>query len=64
VLKLDWATVKTLERQFMQAQLAKAGSLGPRFIGVDEIFVREGHTYRRVISDLVRGRPSWFGGED
>jgi transposase len=31
---------------------------------VDEISIRKGHTYRIVVSDLVRGRPIWFGGED
>ena len=33
-------------------------------IGIDEISVRKGHTYRIVVSDLVRGRPIWFGGKD
>jgi transposase len=30
----------------------------------DEISIRKGHTYRIVVSDLVRDRPIWFGGED
>jgi transposase len=63
-LKLDWDTVKTLEKQYMQSQLAKAGTPGPAAIGIDEISIRKGHTYRIVVSDLVRGRPIWFGGED
>jgi len=29
-LKLDWDTVKTLEKQYMQAQLARAGRPGPK----------------------------------
>ena len=33
-------------------------------IGIDEISIRKGHTYRIVVSDLMRGRPIWFGGED
>src|ERR1700693_4325092 len=36
----------------------------PRAIGIDEISVRKGHSYRIVVSDLVRKRPIWFGGED
>ena len=48
----------------MQAQLARAGTPSPRAIGVDEISIRKGHTYRIVVSDLIRGRPIWFGGED
>jgi len=61
---LDWQTVKTLEKQYMHAQLAKAGAPGPKAIGIDEISIRKGHTYRIVVSDLVRHRPIWFGGED
>jgi transposase len=63
-LNLDWDTVKALEKQYMAAQLAKAGAPGPQAIGIDEISVRKGHTYRIVVSDLIRGRPIWFGGED
>ena len=37
---------------------------GPTVIGIDEISIRKGHTYRIVVSDLVRKRPIWFGGED
>jgi transposase len=63
-LNLDWQTVKTLEKQYMRAQLAKAGTPGPKAIGIDEISIRKGHTYRIVVSDLIRRRPIWFGGED
>src|SRR6266542_5879033 len=63
-LNLDWDTVKTLEKQYMRAQLAKAGTPGPKAIGIDEISIRKGHTYRIVVSDLLRRRPIWFGGQD
>ena len=63
-LGLDWGTVKTLDMQYMRAQLAKAGTPAPEAIGIDEIAIRKGHTYRIVVSDLVRRRPIWFGGED
>jgi transposase len=63
-LNLDWDTVKALEKQYMAAQLAKAGTPGPKAIGIDEISIRKGHTYRIVVSDLIRERPIWFGGED
>ena len=33
-------------------------------IGIDEIAIRKGHTYRIVVSDLLRRRPIWFGGKD
>src|SRR5690349_18379657 len=63
-LKLDWHTVKALDQQYMEAQLKRAGTPGPGVIGIDEIAIRKGHTYRIVVSDLVRGRPIWFGGKD
>ncbi|HEY2683025.1 MAG TPA: helix-turn-helix domain-containing protein [Steroidobacteraceae bacterium] len=63
-LKLDWHTVKELDKQYMRAQLAKAGTPAPAVIGIDEIAVRKGHVYRIVVSDLIRERPIWFGGED
>ena len=63
-LRLDWDTVKTLEKQYMRAQLAKAGTPGSKAIGIDEISIRKGHAYRIVVSDLIRRRPIWFGGED
>jgi len=63
-LHLDWHTVKELEKQYMAAQLKRAGTPGPKAIGVDEISIRKGHSYRIVVSDLVRRRAIWFGGED
>jgi transposase len=61
---LDWKTVKALEMQYMREQLRRAGAPAPKVIGLDEISVRKGHTYRVVVSDLVRRRPIWFGGTD
>ena len=63
-LHLDWKTVKELEKQYMREQLRKAGTPGPRIIGIDEIAIRKGHTYRIVVSDLLRRRVLWFGGRD
>jgi len=63
-LHLDWDSVKALEKQYLRAQLAKAGTPGPRRIGIDEISIRKRHTYRIVVSDLDRRRPIWFGGVD
>jgi len=63
-LNLDWHTVKELDKQYMRIQLERAGTPGPKVVGIDEISIRKGHTYRIVVSDLVRGRPLWFGGQD
>ena len=63
-LNLHWETANTLEMQYMRAQLARVGTPGPKAIGIDEISIRKGHTYRIVVSDLIRRRPIWFGGVD
>jgi transposase len=61
---LDWKTVKALEKQYMTEQLRRAGTPGPKVIGIDEVSLRKGHTYRIVVSDLERKWAIWFGGED
>ncbi len=63
-LHLDRHTVKDLEKQYMRGQLRRAGTPAPKVIGVDEISIKKRHTYRIVVSDLVRKRPIWFGGQD
>lgn len=63
-LYLDWHTVKELDKQYMREQLRRAGDPKPRVIGIDELSVGRGHDYRIVVSDLERGRPIWFGGQD
>jgi transposase len=63
-LHLDWHTVKELDKQYMTEQLRRVGAPSPRAIGIDEISIGQGHSYRIVVSDLIRGRPIWFGGKD
>ena len=63
-LDLSWRTVKDLDKQYMAEQLRQAGEAAPSVIGVDEISVGTGHTYRIVVSDLERRCPIWFGGKD
>lgn len=61
---LDWHAVKELDKQYMHEQLVRAGLPAPQVIGIDEISIGPGHTYRIVVSDLIRRRPIWFGGTD
>jgi transposase len=63
LLRLDWDTVKDLEKQYLQKLVDRAGMPAPRAIGIDEISIRKGHEYRIVVSDLDRKRPIWFGGK-
>lgn len=62
LLRLDWDSVRDLEKQYLQMLVDRAGTPAPRAIGIDEISIRKGHVYRIVVSDLDRRRPIWFGG--
>ena len=61
---LDWRTVKNLEMDYMRHLLERAPKARPGVIGIDEISIKKGHTYRIIVSDLERHRPIWFGGKD
>src|SRR5260370_4998365 len=56
-LRLDWKSVKRLEMEYLREQLHRAGTPAPRIIRIDEISIRKGHTYRIIVSDLLRKRP-------
>jgi hypothetical protein len=43
-LRLDWKTVKALEMEYMREQLRRAGTPGPKVIGIDELSVGRGQT--------------------
>jgi len=59
-LRLDWHTIKELEKSYMRAQLDRAGTACPQVIGIDEVSIRKRHVYGIVVSDLLRGRPIWL----
>ena len=63
-LQLNWKTVKVLEMEYMEEKLRRAGPIRPHVIGIDEISIKKGHSYRIVVSDLRQRRPIWFGGTD
>jgi len=62
LMHLDWEAVKELDKIYMREQLRQAGHPKPRVIGVDEISIKKGHSYRIFVSDLVARRAIWFGG--
>src|ERR1041385_5811283 len=55
---------RSLTKEYMEEQLRRAGTPAPKVIGIDEFALRKGHTYRIVVSDLLRRRAIWFGGTD
>ena len=41
-LRLDWKTVKELEKQYLREKLRRATKPRPKVIGIDEISIRKG----------------------
>jgi transposase len=62
LMRLDWHAVKDLDKIYMREQVKRAGHPSPSVIGVDEISIKKGHSYRIVVSDLEARRAIWFGG--
>ena len=60
--RLHHSTVKDLDKVYTAEQLRRHPLPSTPAIGVDEIAIRKGHDYRVVVSDLIQGRPIWFGG--
>ena len=61
---LDRRTVKELA-QGVHGRAAKRRTGTPLRRSLESTkFPYQGHTYRIVVSDLLRRRPTWFGGED
>ena len=55
-LPLDWEAVKALDVQHMTEQLRRVGTPGPQVLGIDGVSVGRGHSYRIVVSNLLRRR--------
>jgi transposase len=53
-----------LELEVRRVDCRHCGGVKREQLDFDEISTRKGHTYRIVVSDLIRGRPIRFGGED
>lgn len=62
--QISWNQAWRMELAYMNELIKKhPPSFKIRVIGVDEISVRRGHTYRVVVADLDERRPIWIGGE-
>lgn len=59
---LDWKTVKEFEKEYMKEKLKNRGEINPEVLGIDEVSIKKGHTYRIIVSDLKNKLPIWIGG--
>ena len=61
--QISWDQAWRMELEYMRELIKQHPSASRiRVIGVDEISVRRGHTYRVVVADLDARRPIWIGG--
>lgn len=62
--QISWDQAWRMELEYMRELMKKhPPSFNIRAIGIDEISVRKGHTYRVVVADLDEHRPVWIGGQ-
>lgn len=59
--QLDWKTVKTIDKSFLEDEYGETDYSGLRILAVDEIAVRKGHRYMTVVIDYETGRVVWMG---
>ena len=58
---LNWKTVKTIDKYFLEQQYSKTDYEGLRVLAVDEIATSKGHRYLTVVLDYLSGRVVWVG---
>ncbi len=62
--QISWDQAWRMELEYMRELIKRQPPAATiRVIGVDEISVRRGHTYRVVVADLDQQRPIWIGGQ-
>ena len=61
--QISWDQAWRMELEYMRELIKRhPPAFKIRVIGVDEISIRKGHTYRVVVADLDAQRPIWIGG--
>jgi transposase len=59
--RLDWKTVKAIDRACLERQLGPVDLEGLEVIGLDEFALHKGHRYATVIVEPERKRVLWVG---
>jgi transposase len=60
-LNLDWKTVKSIDKHYLETQYGQPDYDGLQLLAVDEISIRKGHRYLTVVLDYVSGRVLYVG---
>jgi len=59
-LKLDWKTVKEIDKAFLEKEYGTPKLDGLRVLAVDEIAIKKRHRYMTVVLDYETGRVVWM----
>lgn len=61
--KLDWKTVKDIDKYYLEAHYGQPDLNGLRLLAVDEISIRKGHSYLTVVLNYETGHVVYVGKE-
>lgn len=59
LVKLDWKTVKDIDKKFLKKKLVPLSKCAPKNIGIDEIASSKGHNYLSVVRSEDEKRVLW-----
>jgi len=57
--KIDWKTVKSIDKNYLKQLVIDLKSINPTGIGVDEVSYQKKHKYLTVVRDLDSGKVIW-----
>jgi transposase len=60
-VKLDWKTVKNIDKMCLEAKYGQPDYNNLSVLAVDEIAIRKGHNYVTVVLDYLTGRVVFVG---
>ena len=60
-LDLNWKTVKSIDKYFLEREYGQPDLSGLRILAVDEISIRKGHQYLTIVLDYLTGRVVYVG---
>lgn len=60
-MKLDWTTVKRIDKLYLKRFFVDLKYLNPKRIGIDEIAYEKGHKYLTVVRDVDKNKGIWAG---
>jgi transposase len=60
-LGLNWKTVKSIDKYFLEREYGQPDLTGLQILAVDEISIRKGHQYLTIVLDYLSGRVVFVG---